>query len=133
MRYLLDTNVCVDFLNGRHPSVTERLLRLRPDEVAVSIVAVAELRYGAAKSRRAAENHRRLDRLLEELPTLDLGLSAATAYGRLRASLEMRGTPIGPNDMLIAAQALAHDLVLVTDNMADLGRVDGLRIETWRI
>ncbi len=132
MRYLLDTNVCVDFLNGRYPLVAKKLLRLQPDAVAVSSIAVAELRYGAERSARPAENHGRLDLLLADLPALEFDLDAGAAYGRLRATLEAQGTPIGPNDMLIAAQALAHDLVLISADVAELGRVEGLRLENWR-
>lgn len=132
MRYLLDTNVCVDFVTGRYPAVAGRLAELRPVDVAVSSVVAAELRYGAEKSSRRAENHRRLDVLLGELPVLELDLDAASVYGRIRAELEARGTPIGPNDLLIGAQALAADRVLVTDNVAEFSRIEGLRIENWR-
>lgn len=132
MRFLLDTNVCVDFLNGRYPRVGKRLLSSTPGAVAVSSIAVAELRYGAEKSSRPNENHGRIDLMLEELQTLEFDGDASAAYGQLRAALEARGTPIGPNDMLIAAQALAHDLVLVTADVAEFERVDGLRLENWR-
>lgn len=132
MRYLLDTNVCVDYLTGRHPSVIARLQEARPEEIAVSVIAVAELRHGAEKSERREENHRRLDLLLQDLAVFEFDLKAAAAYGRIRAELERRGTPIGPNDMLIAAQALAHALVLVTDNASEFRRVDDLRAESWR-
>lgn len=129
---MLDTNVCIDYLGGRYPQVVERLQQLRPPDVAVSSVAVAELRYGAERSQRKRENHDRLDRLFEDLPVLDFDLQAGAAYGRVRADLEARGTPIGSNDMLIAAQAIAHDLILVGDNVAEFGRVNGLRLENWR-
>lgn len=130
--YLLDTNVCVDYLTGRYPGVATRLHQLSPAAVATSSIAVAELRYGAQKSQRPAENHRRLDLLLEDLPVLDVDLGAAAAYGGLRRELERRGQLIGPNDMLIAAQALAHGVVLVTDNVSEFGRVEGLQVENWR-
>lgn len=130
--YLLDTNVCIDYLTGRYPAVAKRLLQLSPAAVATSSVAVAELRYGAQKSQRPAENHRRLDLLLEDLPVLDFDLDAAAVYGTLRRELEKRGQLIGPNDMLIAAQALAHGVVLVTDNVSEFGRIEGLRVENWR-
>ena len=133
MRFLLDTNVCVDYLNGRYPGVAKKLLGSTPDTVAVSSIAVAELRYGAEKSARPEENHRRIDLLLEGLRTLEFDLDAGAAYGRLRATLEARGTPIGPNDMLIAAQALGHDLVLVSADVAEFERVEGLRLENWRV
>lgn len=132
VRYLLDTNVCVDFLNGRFPRVAKKLLGLPPDAVGVSAIAVAELRYGASKSARPTENHRRLDLLLEDLRALEFDSAAGAAYGRLRAALEARGTPIGPHDMLIAAQAIAHDLVLVSADVAEFERVEGLQLEDWR-
>ncbi|MBW3670589.1 MAG: type II toxin-antitoxin system VapC family toxin [Acidobacteria bacterium] len=132
MRYLLDTNVCVDYLNGRYPKVIERLQRTKPTEIAISAVAVAELRYGADKSARSEENHRRLDLLLEDLASLDFDLRAAAEYGSIRSELERTGTLIGPNDMLIAAQARALDVVLVTDNVNEFERVDRLRAESWR-
>jgi tRNA(fMet)-specific endonuclease VapC len=132
MRYLLDTNVCVDYLNGCYPRVIERLQEANPADVAVSAIAVAELRYGASKSSRPEANHHALDLFLGDVATLDFDREAATAYGALRTSLERSGTPIGPNDMLIAAQALAGGLILVSDNTDEFARVTGLRVETWR-
>ncbi len=132
MRYLLDTNVCVDYLTGRFPRVIAKLRELRPDDIAISVIAVAELRYGADKSARVAENHASLDRFLGDVLTLEFDAAAARAYGVLRSALERAGRPIGPNDMLIAAQALAHEVVLVTANQAEFGRVDGLEVESWR-
>jgi tRNA(fMet)-specific endonuclease VapC len=132
MRYLLDTNVCVDYLNGRYPKVIDRLQQVPPGDVLVSVIAVAELRYGADKSSRPQENHHRLDLLLEDLAALEFDLASASEYGQLRSELERTGTPIGPNDMLIAAQARAHDLILVTDNRAEFARIARLRVENWR-
>jgi len=132
VRYLLDTNACIDFLTGRFPRVGERLLSLTPADVAVGSVVVAELRYGAEKSARSSENNRRLDRFFEDMPVVDFDARAASAYGSLRLHLEQEGTPIGPNDMLIAAQALAVRWVLVTDNVSEFARVQGLTIENWR-
>jgi tRNA(fMet)-specific endonuclease VapC len=132
MRYLLDTNVCVEYLNGRYPKVIERLQDVLPGDVAVSVIAVAELRYGADKSNRPQENHHSLDLLLEDLASLEFDLDSAYEYGKVRSELERTGKPIGPNDMLIAAQARAHDLILVTDNRGEFERIDRLRIENWR-
>lgn len=132
MSYLLDTNVCVDFLTGRYPRVVERLLATAPGEVRVSAIAVAELRYGADKSARPEANHLAFHRFLDDVATLDFDREAAAAYGRLRTLLERAGSPIGPNDMLIAAQALAEGLVLVTDNTSEFERIEGLLIENWR-
>jgi tRNA(fMet)-specific endonuclease VapC len=132
MRYLLDTNVCVDYLTGRHPAVVARIHGCIPSDLGLSAVVVAELRYGADRSARQKANHGRIDVLVAEIPFLDFDLDAALAYGRLRSRLESSGTPIGPNDMLIAAQALARGLVLVTDNVGEFRRVRGLKVENWR-
>jgi tRNA(fMet)-specific endonuclease VapC len=86
----------------------------------------------ADRSRRKAENHARIEVLLEEIRCLDFDLEAAAVYGRLRTSLEARSLPIGPNDTLIASQALALGLVLVTDNVEEFRRIDGLQMENWR-
>lgn len=132
MKYLLDTNVCIDYLNGRHPSVVARVQRAAPEDLRVSSVVVAELRYGADRSQRPKANHARLDALAGEIECLDFDLKAATCYGRVRAGLEAKGRPIGPNDMLIAAHALSRKLVLVTDNVAEFRRVKGLKVANWR-
>jgi len=112
--------------------VAERLRATSPENVVVSAVAVAELRYGADKSARPEANHRALDLFLGDVAALDFDQEAAAAYGRLRTSLEKAGTPIGPNDMLIGAQALASNAILVTDNVAEFDRVKGLVTENWR-
>ena len=132
MKYLLDTNVCVDYLSGRYPTVVARIQRSSPDDLRLTSVVVAELRYGADRSKRRRANHSRLDTLVGEIETLDFDLQAAASYGRVRASLEAKGTPIGPNDMLIAAHALSRGLVLVTDNVSEFRRVKRLKIENWR-
>jgi len=132
VRYLLDTNVCVDYLTGRFPKVVARIQRSAPGDLGLSSVVVAELRYGADRSARRKANHARIDTLVDEIQCLDFDLAAAAAYGRLRARLEERGTPIGPNDMMIAAHALSRGLELVTDNLEEFRRVKGLRAETWR-
>ena len=132
MKYLLDSNVCVDYLTGRFPQVKERIHSLMPEDLCLSSIVVAELRYGADKSEKARHNHALLDVLTGELPCRDFDAAAAAAYGKLRASLEKKGKPIGPNDMLIAAHAVSLRLVLVTDNVNELKRVEGLKLENWR-
>lgn len=132
MRYLLDTNVWVDYLNQRFPGVTERVQRANPDELALSTVALAELRYGADKSQHPVRNHARIDVLAREVPFIDFDVAAAAAFGRLRSALEGQGTPIGSYDMLIASQAISRDLVLATDNISEFGRIGGLKLENWR-
>ncbi|MBV8200226.1 MAG: type II toxin-antitoxin system VapC family toxin [Acidobacteria bacterium] len=132
MKYLLDTNVCVDYLNGRFPLVAERLRRSSPQDLCTSSIVVAELRYGADRSASRQRNHRRLDVLTAEIACVDFDAQAASTYGRVRAALEAKGRPIGANDMLIAAHALSLGVVLVTDNLREFERVEGLEIESWR-
>ena len=132
MRFLLDTNACVDYLTARYPSVVARIQGSSPEDLCLTSVVVAELRYGADHSARRRTNHARIDALIDEIECLDFDLQAAAAYGRVRAQLEAAGTPIGPNDMLIAAHALSRGLSIVTDNVAEFGRVKGLKVENWR-
>lgn len=132
MRHLLDTNVCVDFFTGRHPSVGARIQEAEPGSLCLSSVVVAELRYGADKSEHRRRNHTRIDTLIDELPVLPFDAQAARVFGRVRNDLERRGLVLGPYDMLIAAHALAARLVLVTDNVREFGRVQDLKLENWR-
>jgi len=133
VKYLLDTNVCVDFLNRRYPSVTERIRISSPEDLCLSTVVVAELRYGADRSERRKENHERLDVLTAEIQCLDFDLEASRAYGRIRSALEAEGAPVGPYDMMIAVHALSQGLILVTDNEREFRRISGLEIENWRL
>jgi tRNA(fMet)-specific endonuclease VapC len=132
MKYLLDTNACVDYLNGRFPRLTKRIQQSAPSDLAISSVAVAELRYGAEKSTQGQRNHERLDVFLSDVPCVDFDSGAALVYGRVRAVLERRGMVIGPYDLQIAAHALSLDLVLVSDNVREFRRVEGLKVENWR-
>jgi tRNA(fMet)-specific endonuclease VapC len=132
LRYLLDTNVWVDYLRQRSTRVISRVRSSNPDDLALSSVVLAELRYGADKSQRPDRNHAQVDILVRDVPLLDFDALAAMAFGRLRAALESQGAVIGPYDMMIAAQALSQDLVLVTDNEDEFCRVQGLQWENWR-
>lgn len=132
MRYLLDTNVCVDYLNGRFPSVVRRIQASRVEDLCVSSVVAAELRYGADRSKRRLRNHRTLDTLLAELRCLPFDEAAARIFGKVRSRLEANGKPIGPYDMQIAAHAISVGVTLVTDNVDEFARVRGLEIENWR-
>lgn len=131
MRYLLDTNACIRVLNGSSANVIERLERIDPSDVAMSAVVRAELAYGARKSVHVAENLRLVDAFFEPFTCLPFDSRAADHYGAVRSDLEREGRPIGPNDLLIAATALAHDLTLVTHNISEFARVPGLTLEDW--
>jgi len=131
MKYLLDTNVCIQFLNQRSERLVSRLRQIREGEVGLCSIVKAELWYGALKSGRPGENCSRLRFFFGGLPSVSFDDSAAEAYGNIRSSLEWKGTPIGPNDLCIAAIALARDLVLVTYNLREFQRNNGLTAEIW--
>lgn len=131
MIYLLDTNVCIRYLNGSSEGVLRHLNSLRPEEVAVCSVVKAELYFGAMRSTKPVTTQDLQRRFLERFVSLAFDDPAAEAYGRIRAELTSRGTIIGPNDLMIAAIALANNLTLVTHNSEEFGRVPGLRTEDW--
>lgn len=129
--YLLDTNACIGILKGTSASLTHRLRFVPRTEMRLSSVVKAELLYGARKSGRVADNLRLLEEFFGNVATLPFDDRCAEVYGVIRAELERAGTPIGPNDVLIAATARAHGAVLVTNNVREFSRVAGLRIEDW--
>ncbi len=133
MRYLLDTNTCIRYLNGRAPSIRQRLAAVRRDDVVVCSPVKAELFYGAARSRDPSRSLQRQLAFLNGFVSLPFDDQAAWVYGRIRADLAARGTPIGPNDLLIAAIALAYNVTLVTHNTSEFGRVAGLLLEDWEV
>jgi len=130
MLFLLDTNIFVA-ASKAHPVVLARLQQHRLDEMLLSSLVWAELEFGIAKSARPAHNRRVFESITRHLPMVPFSQKAARHYGGLRAHLEKNGTPIGANDTLIAAEALARDATLVTDNVREFSRVPGLRLENW--
>jgi len=133
MIYLFDTNVCISYLRGKNSvNIEARLNAANPGDVALCSVVKAELLYGAERSQQPQKNHAQLQRFFGGFPSLPFDDQIATTYGTLRASLESSGTPIGPNDLMIAAIALSSGLILVTHNMAEFSRVLGLQIEDWQ-
>ena len=131
--YLLDTNVCIAVLNGSSQPLIARLQSHNPGDILLCSIVKAELIYGAYHSSRAADNLRLLDRFFEPFISLPFDDACCDAYGRIRSDLARNGTPIGPNDLLIASTAVTNDVTLVTANSKEFGRVAGLRIENWEI
>lgn len=131
MRYLLDTNICIALIRQRSPHLLARLQTFALDDLGISTITVAELAYGAAKSQRPEQNRQALDQFLLPFALLPFDDAAAATYGTIRSHLERQGTPIGPLDTLIAAQALALEIPLVTNNTAEFARVPDLRVEDW--
>jgi tRNA(fMet)-specific endonuclease VapC len=130
MRHLLDTNIFIAALKGRS-EVRTRLQRLPLADLLLSPVVLGELELGVEKSAWPERNRARLADVVQHLTVVPLDAEAAHHYADIRAVLERRGTPIGANDLWIAAQARALGAVLVTDNMRELGRVDALKIDNW--
>lgn len=130
MRYLLDTNIVSDLVRQPQGRVAQRIRQVGEANVCTSIVVAAELRFGAAKkgSQRLVEQ---LEAVLGSLDVLSLEAPADIAYGLIRAKLEQAGTPIGGNDLLIAAHAFTLGFTVVTDNESEFARVDGLLRENW--
>ena len=130
LRYLLDTNIVSDLMRRPQGRVAQRLTAVGIETVAVSIVVACELRFGLAKSgaHRLAQH---LEVILDQIPALPLEAPVEQHYADIRSTLERAGTPIGPNDLLIAAHARALGLVLVTDNGREFARVPGLMVENW--
>ncbi|WP_165172401.1 type II toxin-antitoxin system VapC family toxin [Adlercreutzia sp. ZJ242] len=129
--YMLDTNICVDFLRGRLPYALKMLRESDPQLFKVPAMVEAELRLGACKSAHPMKNRQAVEQFLAAFDVIPFCSLCAGAYARVRADLERKGLVIGPNDLVIAATALAHDAVLVTNNCREFMRVEGLQIEAW--
>ncbi|GAB4260199.1 MULTISPECIES: type II toxin-antitoxin system VapC family toxin [Deferrisoma] len=130
VRYLLDTSILSHLIRFPRGNAAERIRGVGESAVATSVVVACELRYGVRKKGSPALTER-VDALLDAIDVLPLGPGVDVEYGRIRNHLEARGTPIGANDLLIAAHALAEGLTLVTDNVEEFSRVPDLRIENW--
>ncbi len=133
MKYLLDTNTCIELLRQPDSEIARRLLATDPDEIALCAVVKAELHYGAHRSLHRDDNLKLLEELFAQFVSLPFDDNAAEAYGRIRAQLSAAGAVIGPNDLIIAAIALVHNLVLVTHNTREFSRVESLQIEDWEV
>jgi tRNA(fMet)-specific endonuclease VapC len=129
--YLLDANACIRLLKGTSSRLAERLQATSRSQVRLSSIVKAELFFGARRSFRVADNLRLLEGLFSTLASLPFDDHCAEEYGLLRAELERAGTPIGPNDLLIAATARANGCTLVTHNVREFSRVSGLQYEDW--
>lgn len=131
MKYMLDTNICIFAIKHNSSLVIQNLLRHDPEEMCISSITYAELMHGVEKSQAIERNRVALTLFLSPFTILKFDSCAAEAYGRIRADLERKGTPIGPMDMLIAGHAKAEGLILVTNNTREFFRVDGLEVEDW--
>lgn len=130
LRYMLDTNLCIRVLRDRPQAVRERF-NVEADGLCISTIVLTELLHGAAKSARPAHNRTEVERFAARLEVLTFDQAAADHAADIRAQLERQGRPIGGYDVLIAGHARSRGLVVVTGNLAEFRRVDGLRCEDW--
>jgi tRNA(fMet)-specific endonuclease VapC len=130
MRFLLDTNVVSNLIREPQCRVAERIKVLGENRVCTSVLVAAELRYGATKMA-SPRLSTQVEAVLNVIETLPFDSPSDAAYAQIRTQLELAGTPIGGNDLLIAAQAITLDFTLVTDSESEFARISGLRIENW--
>jgi tRNA(fMet)-specific endonuclease VapC len=130
MRYLLDTNIVSNLVRSPNGRVAERVRVIGEQNICTSTIVAAELRYGTTK-KASPRLRAQVESVLGAIDTLPFDSPADEIYGEIRTQLELAGTPIGGNDLLIGAQALALDHTLVTDNDREFARIDGLRVENW--
>ena len=131
MKYLLDTDICIEYLRGSNTSIRDRLLALSPSDVSLCSVVQAELLFGAHNSQKVTANLRRLREFFQPFPSIPFDDRAADRYGSVRAHLRREGKEIGSNDLMIAAIAVEYDITLVSHNQREFHRVPGLRFEEW--
>jgi tRNA(fMet)-specific endonuclease VapC len=128
---LLDTNTCIYFLNRTSEKLIAQFKKFSPSTVKLSAVTVAELFYGAEKSKAKKKNWQTVEHFVSTFEILPFDEKSCRIYAQIRASLEKLGTPIGPMDLLIASISLANDLVLVTNNTKEFKRIKKLKLENW--
>jgi len=133
MRFMLDTDSCIALIKRKPARALRRIAALAPGEAGISAVTLAELRFGVAKSAQKERNGQALDEFLLPLEIADFNEAAADTYGRVRASLEAAGRPIGPLDTQIGAHALSLGAVLVTHNVREFRRIPGLLVADWLV
>ena len=131
MKYMLDTNICIYAIKNKPETVIRKLKKTDPKDVCISAITYAELMHGVEKSQAVERNRLALALLLSNIEIKSFDMSAADEYGKIRATLEKKGEPIGPLDMMIAGHARSLGSVVVTNNTRELSRVKGLKVENW--
>lgn len=131
MTFMPDTDTCIRYFTNRNAGVVQRMAATDPRDIRICDIVKAELYYGAYKSQRRDQNLALYDAFFDQFQSLHFDSAAARQYGRLRVALESVGTPIGPNDFLIAAIALSNNVILVTHNTREFSRVPGLQLDDW--
>lgn len=131
MKYLLDTNTCICYINGRAPRVRERIQSVADTDIAISSITKGEMFAGSGRSQNPEQSRIKQDNFFIRFASLAFDDAAANEFGRIRSALEIAGTPIGPYDMQIAAIAITNGLILVTHNTREFRRIVRLTVEDW--
>ena len=129
--YFIDSNTCIYFMNGKFSSVREKFLSVSPKEIKISSVVKGELLLGAFKSQTREKTTEKVEKFLKPFEIVNFTGKMAYSYAEIRKDLELAGTPIGANDLLIAATVLHEKGTLITHNANEFARVNGLKIEDW--
>jgi tRNA(fMet)-specific endonuclease VapC len=130
MKYLLDTNICIYFLN-KNGLVVEEIKRIPDEDLAISIITVGELEYGAYNSEKIENNQRRIEFLKNKIKTLNIDFEIVKEYGKIKAKLRKQGNLIDDFDILIGATAIVNNLTLVTNNQQHFSRIENVALENW--
>ena len=133
MKFMLDTNICIFLIKKKPENVFKKLMDVMEEGIAISIITLAELEHGVALSAYPEKNSNALTQFLAIMNVLPFDEKSASQYGMIRADLQRKGTLIGQMDMLIAAHAKAHRLTIVTNNVREFMRVEGLIVEDWTV
>jgi tRNA(fMet)-specific endonuclease VapC len=133
MNYLLDTNTCIRFLNGRSVGIRTKMLAISENQIFVSVITQAEMYFGSYKSQFPTESRRQQEEFFTRFVVKPFDTACADEYGKIRAVLEKQGNIIGGNDLLIATTALAYDYILVTHNTREFSRIEKLKTEDWEL
>jgi len=131
MIYLLDTNTCIYFLNRSSEKIISQFKRFSPSEINLPSITVAELFYGAEKSKAKKKNWAIVENFISTFEIVPFDEKSCEIYARIRASLEKSGVPIGPMDLLIASISLANNSILVSNNIKEFRRIKGMKLENW--
>jgi tRNA(fMet)-specific endonuclease VapC len=132
MKYFLDTNICIYHLNGKYKKATEKI-SLNRENIYMPAIVVSELIYGAYKSGKSEFNIKRYKTFIKDFKIVNFNEKAAYEYAKIRTDLERAGTPIGANDLFIAATVIANGGILITNNTEEFSRIDNLSVEDWTI
>jgi tRNA(fMet)-specific endonuclease VapC len=129
--YFLDTNTCIYFLNGKYDSVKEKLLSISPNEISIPSIVKAELLLGAYKSKNRKGNPEKVEQLLAPFEIIPFEDLMTYVYADIRNKVEKKGEVIGPNDLLIASIVKFNEGIIVTHNIKEFKRIDGLKVDDW--